>query len=82
MVFQYSSFSYGPVVHRLLVIPALCLFALSMTHLARRLTSTPLPRPITLSEMTRPHVVPLIRITQPAAQEQKEPLKVLHSSRR
>jgi hypothetical protein len=81
MVFQPGNALYGPVFHRLIVMPAFFLFAFSMTHLARRISRYPLPQPTTLPDMTRPHVVPLVRVTKPMGHREKEPLKVLDPSR-
>lgn len=85
-VLQPSVPSYGPVLHRLLVMPAFFLFALSMTHLARRLSQNAAPR-LGIVEETQQQTVPLLRVTTPIKRSDSRPTttstptRVLNSSR-
>jgi hypothetical protein len=79
-VLQPGDSTYGPVFHRLLVMPAFFLFALSITHLARRLSQNVLPQG-SVSEEVPQQTVPLLRVTTPIKRRSQTPTRVLDSSR-
>ncbi len=79
-VLQPGLSDYNEVFHRLLVIPAFFLFALSLTHLARRLSQNAAQN-VSTSETTQQQTVPLLRVTAPVKRDSRAPTRVLNSSR-
>jgi hypothetical protein len=79
MVLQPGLPDYNEVFHRLLVMPAFFLFALSLTHLARRLSQNAVSH-AGIPEEQQP-TVPLLRVITPIKHNTQTPTRVLDSSR-